>query len=259
MTALLLDCDGVLAETERDGHLPAFNRAFAELGLDIRWTADEYAEKLAVAGGKERIATSLTRDLLAAHALPAGRRELVEQLHARKNRIFEAIIAREGLRARPGVARIIRAADAAGWRLGIASTSAESSVRAVVEHALGPALAGRLAIFAGDVVAAKKPDSAIYELAVERLEARKADTVVIEDSRNGLLAADAAGLPCVITVSEFTAADAFTEARLVLSSLGDPGTPMTVIANRTAASPREYVTLEDLAAVLAQPEPTPRR
>jgi len=29
VTALIFDCDGVLADTERFGHLPAFNRLFA--------------------------------------------------------------------------------------------------------------------------------------------------------------------------------------------------------------------------------------
>ena len=33
--ALIFDCDGVLADTERDGHRPAFNQAFAEAGLDV--------------------------------------------------------------------------------------------------------------------------------------------------------------------------------------------------------------------------------
>ena len=45
--ALIFDCDGVLADTERDGHLPAFNRTFAEAGLPVRWSEEEYADKLA--------------------------------------------------------------------------------------------------------------------------------------------------------------------------------------------------------------------
>lgn len=102
----------------------------------------------------------------------------------------------------------------------------------------------------GDAVAAKKPDPAIYELAVARLGARKAETLVIEDSRNGLLAATAAGLRCVITCSAYSAGEDFSEAELVLSSLGDPGDPLTVIANRSAVSPDGHVTLDELAAIL---------
>ena len=54
--ALILDCDGVLAETELNGHLPAFNRTFADLGLPLRWSQGEYGRLLSVGGGKERTA-----------------------------------------------------------------------------------------------------------------------------------------------------------------------------------------------------------
>ena len=55
-------------------------------------------------------------------------------------------------------------------------------------------------MFAGDIVPAKKPDPAIYLLALERLAIEPGDAIVIEDSRNGLLAAVGAGLRCVVTV-----------------------------------------------------------
>ena len=40
--ALIFDCDGVLADTERFGHLPAFNQMFAEFGLPVQWSEEEY-------------------------------------------------------------------------------------------------------------------------------------------------------------------------------------------------------------------------
>ena len=46
--------------------------------------------------------------------------------------------------ARPGIARIVEEAAARGWRLAVASTSAEASVRAVLEHAVGAERAARL-------------------------------------------------------------------------------------------------------------------
>ena len=49
MPALIFDCDGVLADTERDGHRPAFNQTFAEVGLPVEWSDEEYGEKLKIA------------------------------------------------------------------------------------------------------------------------------------------------------------------------------------------------------------------
>ncbi len=237
--ALILDCDGVIADTERDLHLPAFNQAFAEAGLDLHWSDAEYASLLRIAGGKERMAA----------ALPDSDRGLVEALHQRKAEILEQNLTGHGIRARPGVVRLIREADTAGWGLAVASTSSERSVRAVLAHAVGTELAGKLSILAGDVVATKKPDPAIYELAIARLGVRTSDAIAIEDSRNGLLAAVAAGLVTVITVSTYTSNEDFSEAALVLSDLGDPGAPMTVIAHRSALAPSSHLTLSDLERI----------
>ena len=49
MTALIFDCDGVLAETERELHLPEFNQAFEERGLPLQSTVAVYAERLQIA------------------------------------------------------------------------------------------------------------------------------------------------------------------------------------------------------------------
>ena len=68
--ALVFDCDGVLADTERDGYLPAFNATFAELGLPVRWSVEEYGRLLAIGGGKERLATLFTPENVAAYGLP---------------------------------------------------------------------------------------------------------------------------------------------------------------------------------------------
>lgn len=248
MTALIFDCDGVLAETERGLHRPAFNQAFAEAGLTLQWSVEEYGERLLVAGGKERIASSMTPDLTAAVGVPFQRAAILDlsaRLHDRKSEIVAEMLDRRPPPPRPGVRRIADAAHEAGWKLAIASTSAGSSVRRVAASVFG-SLAGEALILAGDVVPAKKPDPAIYELATARLGVPKSEAVVIEDSRNGLLAASRAGLACVVTVSEYSASEAFDEAPLVVSSLGDPGEPLTVIANRSSVSPSGELTIDEL-------------
>ena len=256
MPALIFDCDGVLADTERDGHRPAFNETFAEVGLPVNWSEAEYADKLRIGGGKERMASLLTPEFVAAHGLPAdpaGQKELLADWHRRKTARYKEIVRSGELPGRPGIARVVAEAIGAGWTLAVASTSAEESVRAVLEHAVGADHAARFSVFAGDVVPAKKPDPAIYDLAVGELGIDRGDAVVIEDSRNGLLAAVGAGLRCVVTVSSYTAEEDMSEAVMVVSSLGDPGEPAVVLANRGGARPAELVTLADLDACRTQP------
>ncbi len=110
-------------------------------------------------------------------------------------------------------------------------------------------------MFAGDVVPAKKPDPAIYLLALERMDVAREEAIVVEDSRNGLLAAVGAGLRCVVTVSGYTAEEDMSEAILVVTSLGDPGTPARVLADRGDVRPGDLVTLADLEACLRAPLP----
>jgi beta-phosphoglucomutase-like phosphatase (HAD superfamily) len=126
-------------------------------------------------------------------------------------------------------------------------------VRSVLEHVVGAQTAARFAVFAGDIVPAKKPDPAIYLLALDRLAVSSEKAIVIEDSRNGLLAAVRAGLRCVVTVSSYTVGEDMSEAVLVVSSLGDPGAPASVLANRGPAQPGEQVTLADLEVCLTEP------
>jgi HAD superfamily hydrolase (TIGR01509 family) len=255
VTTLIFDCDGVLADTERYGHLAAFNLTFEEFGLPVRWSEEEYGRKLAIAGGKERMSSLLTDDFVREAGLPAdpdGQRAAVAEWHARKTARYTQMVAAGELPGRPGIARIVGDALDAGWTLAVASTSSEPSVRAVLDHVVGTERAARFAlVLAGDVVEKKKPAPDIYELAVERLGADPAETLVVEDSRNGLLAAVGAGLRCVVTVNGYTRDEDFSEAVLVVSSLGDPGGERTtVLANRGRASPGDHLTVHDLEACL---------
>lgn len=256
MTALVFDCDGVLADTERDGHRLAFNQTFREFGVPVEWDDEEYGRRLQIAGGKERMASVLTPDFCAANGLPTdpdGQTELLAAWHKRKTAIYTQLVADGRLPTRPGIRRIITEAQDAGWGLAVASTSAEPSVRAILEQAVGSDRAARFdALLAGDVVEHKKPAPDIYLLALERLDLPASEVLVVEDSRNGILAAAAAGLRSVMTVNGYTEEEDNEEAILVVSSLGDPGGERThVIANRSAASPGDYITLADLEQCLA--------
>ena len=251
MTTLIFDCDGVLADTERDGHRSAFNQVFREFGLPIAWSEEEYGRKLQIAGGKERMASELSPEFVRANGLPEdaeGQAVELARWHKRKTAIYTELVAAGRLPTRPGITRIITDAQDAGWTLAVASTSAEPSVRAIIDQAVGPERAARFdLVLAGDVVAKKKPAPDIYLLALKRLAASASQTLVIEDSRNGLVAAVDAGLRCLVTVNGYTEDEDASEAVLVVTSLGDPGGEVTrILANRSSAHPREWVTLTDL-------------
>jgi HAD superfamily hydrolase (TIGR01509 family) len=252
MTALIFDCDGVLADTERYGHLPAFNQTFREFGLPVQWTEQEYGAALRIGGGKERMASLLTPAFVAEAGLPTdpeGQAAEVAKWHERKTELYVEMVTAGKLPPRPGIARIVAEARDSGWQLAVCSTSAEPSVRAILENAVGAEAATGFLILAGDVVPAKKPAPDIYRLALERLGIAPGDVVVVEDSRNGLLAATAASLATVVTVNGYTRDEDFSEAALVVSSLGDPGSePIEVLADRADVRPATFIMLSDLHA-----------
>lgn len=254
---LIYDCDGVLGDTERDGHRPAFNRMWRELEVPWQWSVEEYGRKLKIGGGKERMASLFQEpEFLAAFTPPAeeqARKDLVATWHKRKSAIYQEMIRAGAIPPRSGVKRLSEEALERGWILAVASTSALDSVSAVLHHAMGDATAGRFSlVLAGDVVKAKKPAPDIYLLAAGKLGVSPKECVVVEDSQNGLEAAAAAGMKCVVTVSGYTREEDFSQAQIVLSCLGDPGgEPCEVLANRSPARPGPYFTIDDLEAVLA--------
>ena len=237
MKALIFDCDGVLVDTERDGHRVAFNHAFEALGIDAEWDVPLYGELLVIGGGKERM-----RHYFDKYGWPEGRSEskdeLIALLHKTKTDFFTDIIASGQLPLRPGISRIVDEAIAAGVRLGVCTTSAPKAIDGVLDLFGAERKARFEFVHAGDVVAKKKPDPAIYELAKQSLGLPVHECIVIEDSRNGLLAATGAGLPCLITTSAYTTDEDFTGAAAVVPELGDP--------------PNVRISLGDLARLASQ-------
>ncbi|MBZ5585970.1 MAG: HAD-IA family hydrolase [Acidobacteriia bacterium] len=255
MKALIYDCDGVLGDTERDGHLPAFNQMWREMGVPWQWSVEEYGRKLKIGGGKERMASLFAEpDFLEAFTPPAAdqeRKDVIAAWHKRKSAIYQDMIRAGQIPPRSGVKRLAEGAANRGWALAVASTSAHDSVAAVLRRAMGDELAARFTVLAGDVVKAKKPAPDIYLLTAGRLGIAPADCVVIEDSNNGVEAAAAAGMKCVVTVSGYTRGEDFSKADIVLTCLGDPGGDVCeILENRSAARPGSCFMVDDLEKVL---------
>ena len=249
LAALLWDVDGTLAETEFEGHLPAFNQAFAEAGEACRWDAPTYRRLLAVSGGRERL-----RYWFLEQEGVEPRPERLEALALAKQRHYAGRVRSGALPLRPGVERLIGEAAAAGLVQAIVTTSGRAAVEALAAGSLAP-VAGTFSVWiCGEDVAAKKPDPEAYRQALSRLELDPAVVLAIEDSHNGLSAARAAGLSCLVTLSSLSRHEdpaRFGEALAVVADLeggADPdGGPSL------AASAQEPVTLAWLQRRMACP------
>jgi HAD superfamily hydrolase (TIGR01509 family) len=226
--ALLFDCDGVLVDTERDGHRITFNEAFQQKGLGQHvWDVDLYGELLETGGGKERMlryfSDRVDQAPFASMASEEERWELCKELHALKTNLFMDLIASGRLPLRPGVKRLIEEAVAANVKVAVCSTSNEKAVQKIVDVMLGDSISKVMPVFAGDMVPKKKPDPAIYLMAARELNVDPARCVVVEDSRIGLLAGKAAGMRVVVTRSAYTQNEDFDIADAVFDCIGDAG------------------------------------
>jgi HAD superfamily hydrolase (TIGR01509 family) len=227
LKALLFDVDGTLADTERDGHRPAFNAAFREFGLDWDWDVALYGQLLAVTGGKERM-KFYVEQFRPDYEKTADFDDLVAELHKAKTRHYTRMLSEGGIPLRPGVKRLLSEARQAGLILGVATTTTPENVTELLRHSLAEDGAEWFdVIAAGDIVPAKKPAPDIYVWAMAQLGLEPGECLAFEDSENGIRASLGAGLRTVVTVNEYTRDHDFRGALAVLSDLGEAGAPYT--------------------------------
>ena len=133
---------------------------------------------------------------------------------------------RDGRRGRPaGPARRRAGSPAkrphAGWALAVASTSAEPSVRAVLEHAVGADAGAGFLVFAGDVVPHKKPAPTSTSWRWSGSACRPPTRSWSRTPRTGCAPHSRAGSPAWSRSTATPRDEDFGGAALVVSSLGD--------------------------------------
>lgn len=218
--AVFFDQDGVIIDTERDGHRVAFNQTFKEFGYDFQWSVEKYYELLQISGGKERMRHYLHTDGFGVEVKPEDEDQLIKDMHKKKTQTFVELIESGKLPLRPGVKRLMQEVLDAGLTLAVCTTSNERAALAVA-HGILKEIEFAF-ILAGDIVSRKKPDPEIYNLALQKTGLQPEECIVIEDSLNGVRAAKAAGLNVVATTNIYTEREDLSQADIIVTCLGDP-------------------------------------
>jgi len=109
---------------------------------------------------------------------------------------------------------------AAGLKIGVCTTSNEQAAKAITEKILSDIKFD--IVLAGDVVSHKKPDPEIYNLALSKTGLKPDEVMVVEDSKNGVLAAKAAGTHVIVTTNAYTEKEDVNSGDIIVTCLGDP-------------------------------------
>jgi len=203
--AVIFDMDGVLVDSEPFGY-EAMRRVMGHHGVD--YTESENEQFLGVTTAES------CRVLRARHGLGAGEGDLARQY-------LDCLLAliQEGPRPMLGVPEVLATLRDAGYRLALAS-SAESEVIAANVTCLDLARFFDATV-SGAEVARGKPSPDVFIEAARRLGLAPAACLVVEDSRNGLLAAKAARMRCAVVPSAATRHQEFGGADHRLRTLAD--------------------------------------
>lgn len=221
LKAVFFDMDGVIIDTERDGHRVAFNETFEEYGLPVHWDEEEYHALLQIAGGKERMKHYFSN---ASAELPVPEGDLdsfVAELHKHKTARLIEMVRDKRLPLRPGVHRLMRETLDNGLKLAVCTTSNERFANAVLDTMLEDIRFD--AVLAGDLVKRKKPDPEIYELALQTFNLAPEEALVVEDSANGVAAATRAGISVLVTTNAYTEQEDLSDASIIVDCLGEEG------------------------------------
>ncbi len=216
--AILFDLDGVLTPTA-DVHEEAWQHLFdgylSSIGSTEGYRGSDYFEHI---DGKPRF--DGVRDFLASRGITLpegglGDRPSLETVHGlgnRKNKVFNDIIANDGVTPYPGSVRFIAEAESRGLILAVVSSSRNAP--AVLKAA---GLERHFPIVVdGQVANAKglpgKPDPATYLYAAEQLGLPANTCIVVEDAVSGVQAGAGADFHSVIGVNRGAGAQTLLDA-----------------------------------------------
>ena len=209
------DLDGTIANTELEAHLPAFNLAFNDLGIDWYWDTDKYIQLLRINGGKNRIAYySQSKNYSLSD-------DLIIKIHEKKQFHYLESIKKNCVNLKIGVLRLINELHRKKIRQFIVTSSSRNQVDLLIEYLFNGFNPFEFIISSEDVEF-KKPNPLPYLKAVQLSGIKKNNSIVFEDSNPGLKSSLAAKLPTIFVPSNIPIViDENIELDCILDSLGD--------------------------------------
>ncbi|HEY9152570.1 MAG TPA: HAD-IA family hydrolase [Anaerolineales bacterium] len=248
--AAFFDQDGVIIDTERDGHRVSFNMTFKEFGFTDEWSVEYYHELLQIAGGKERMKHHWKTKGFSRKVTEEEIDKLIPEMHKRKTALFVELIETGKLPLRPGIHRFMKEAMEAGLKIGVCTTSNEQAAKAITEKILKDVKFDL--VLAGDVVGKKKPDPEIYNLALSKLGLKPEEVFVVEDSKNGVTASKAAGMKTIVTTNGYTEKEDVNAGDVIVTCLGDPAGEKAVLRKGNLSSFDGVVHAKQLAELFGK-------
>lgn len=183
LQGIVFDVDGVLFDTER-----LSSQTWLAVGKEMGWP--QVGEHYLAFVGQNRTDTFQRMTDLFGPDFP--REEFIRTCSSRN----QARMEREGVPMKPGVVELLDFLKVRNIPLALAtSTNRERTLRRMEMTGLGSYFS---VITTGDQVVHSKPDPEIYQIACRALGTDPAQTLAIEDSRNGILSASRAGMKVIM-------------------------------------------------------------
>ncbi len=217
LEAVFWDVDGTMADTELCGHRIAFNLAFKDFDLDWNWNESKYVELLSISGGLNRIIhfrNEINSDLS---------ESVCSEIQSRKCFYYKRLIQEGKVNLRNGVLRLIKELYTLGVEQFIVTTSGKESLEPFLNNSLTSHLKSFSGIITYEDVEKHKPFPDAYKLALKLSKKPEENCIAIEDSHNGVEAAKAANLNCLLSLPPWRkpSENISKKANACVSSLGD--------------------------------------
>ena len=217
------DLDGTIANTELEAHLPAFNLAFCDFGIDWNWSINNYIQLLRINEDKKRIAY-YSKSIN--HSLSD---DLIIKIHEKKQHYYLELIKENCVYFKTGVFRLINELHRKKIRQFIVTSSSRKQVNMLIKHLFNGFNPFEFIISSEDVEL-KKPNPLPYLKAVQLSGIKKNNSIVFEDSNPGLKSSLSANLPTIFVPSNIPIVlEENIKLDCVLDTLGDENNVANVI------------------------------